>query len=217
MINRLLIGYSILLSVFLFISCDNEHSSTDDIKVLYLTISPHKGLHEDWGGVSDRDAYVFTVEGSKIKRTVESISGFDAIYEEGYKYVIKVQAEAEVDAKGEFWPDAYGYKYKLIEVISKEKQEYEELYFTVASSKIPFRNWLGTTDIPAYFLTTSEGVEEIIISISGFDEIYENGYQYVIKVRAEHNGNMEPAYWPNPYGGYTYELIEIISKEMKNY
>lgn len=121
MINRLFIGYAILLSAFLFISCDNDHSSTDYSKILYLTISPYKGLQENWIEVSDKDGYVFTVDGSKIKRTVESISGFDDIYEEGYKYVIKVKAEPEVNTNGEFWPNPYGgYSYKLIEIISKE-------------------------------------------------------------------------------------------------
>ncbi len=216
MINRFFIGYTILLSVFLFISCDSDHSSTDYSEILYLTISPYKGLQENWMGVSDKDAYVFTVDGNKIKRTVESISGFDGIYEEGYKYVIKVQAKPEVDTNGELWPDACGYKYTLIEVISKEKQTYEELYFTIASSKEPFRNWLGTTEVPAYSITTADGIKETVISISGFDEIYESGYQYVIKVRAEHNGNIEPEYWPNPYGGYSYKLLEIISKEIKS-
>ena len=205
--------YLSLLYVALFSSCSNDDTPSQFEETAYLTIAPYKGLYENWIEVTDKPAYIATKEGDNIRKTIESISGFDKIYEKGYEYVIKVRVKPVTDTAGEFWNDAFGYTYTLIEVISKEKKEYDTRSFTVASEKTVFSNWLGVTDIPAYAVITEEGGKETIISISGFDEIYEAGYRYVIKVKANYDADLQTDYWPNPYGGFTYSLMEVISKE----
>lgn len=206
-------SYLFLLCVTLFSSCSNDDTPSQLEETVYLTIAPYKGLYENWLEVTDKPAYIATEDGYDVRKTIESVSGFDEIYEEGYEYVIKVRRKPMVDTGGEFWSDAFGFTYTLIEVISKEKKEDETRCFTVASEKTVFKNWLGVTDIPAYSVRTEEGVNETIISISGFDEIYEAGYRYVIKVKAKYDADLQTDYWPNPYGGFTYSLMEVISKE----
>ena len=195
----------------LLCACDSD-SASDDIEISYLTIAPYKGLCENWVGVSDREAYVFTKNGEGIPKTAASIFGFDEIYEKGYEYVIKVKAEPTIDTEGEYWQDAYGEKYTLLEMASKVKKDHEEFVYVVEPVKTFFKNWLGETGISAYSVLTEFGTQETIISISRFDEVYEAGYRYEIRVKAVPNEDLGPQYWPDNYGGFDYSLIEIIDK-----
>lgn len=205
--------YKYLLGLFvvLLCACDSD-SASDDVKLLNLKVASYKGLYSNWNGVSDWDAYIVWRDNSDARQTVISIPGFDEIYEKGYEYVIKVKAEPAVDTGGEYWPDAYGEKYTLLEVVSKEKKDHEEFLYVVESAKTFFSNWLGETELPAYSVWTEEGGRETILSISGFDDVYEEGYRYEIKVKAVPNEDLEPRYWPDNYGGFDYSLIEIIDK-----
>lgn len=206
--------YLLGLLVVLLCAC-NSDSAPDEVEISYLTIAPYKGLFENWVGVTDREAYIVRKGDNGALQTVISIPGFDEIYEKGYEYVIKVKAEPVVDTHGEYWPDAYGEKYTLLEVVSKVKKDHEEFVGLVDPTKTFFKNWLGETEIPAYEILVDAGfalIRQTIISISGFDEVYEAGYQYEIKVKAVPNEGLDPKYWPNNYGGFDYSLIEIIDK-----
>ena len=100
--------YLSLLYVALFSSCSNDDTPSQFEETAYLTIAPYKGLYENWIEVTDKPAYIATKEGDNIRKTIESISGFDKIYEKGYEYVIKVRVKPVTDTAGEFWNDAFG-------------------------------------------------------------------------------------------------------------
>lgn len=204
--------YRYLVWLFVLLCACDSDSAPDDIEISYLTIASYKGLLGNWAGVSDREAYIFTEDGGNAPKTAVSISGFDEIYEKGYEYVIKVKAEPVVDTGGEYWQDAYGEKYTLLEIVSKVKKDYEEFVYVVEPAKTFFKNWLGKTEIPAYAILTEFGAQETILSISGFDEVYEAGYRYEIRAKAVPNEDLEPQCWPDNYGGFDYSLIEIIDK-----
>lgn len=201
-----------LLSLTMLCSCKDDEQQTESSYVSELTVFPYKGLWENWYGIINKEAYVFTQDGGYVKKTAVSIKGFDGIYEEGYIYVINAKVTYLIGSNGEYMQDGDS-RYELINIISKEKAETMELNLTVDKNKVNFRNWMGEKNIPAYSVTTETGIKETIISITGFDDIYEPGYRYDIVVTTEHDSELMPEYWPNPYGAYRYELKEILRKE----
>lgn len=201
-----------LLSLTLLCSCKDDEQQTESCYESELTIFPYKGLSENWNGIINKEAYVFTQDGSYVKKTAVSIKGFDGIYEEGYRYVINAKVTYPIGINNKNMQDG-DFRYEMINVISKEKAETMELNLTVDKNKVNFRNWMGEKNIPAYSVTTETGIKETIISITGFDDIYEPGYKYEITVTTEHDSKLMPEYWPNPYGGYRYKLKDILSKD----
>lgn len=83
----------------------------------------------------------------------------------------------------------------------------------VGPYKVKYEPPFGEADIMGYAVTDSENREYVIPYIHDFEDKYEEGYEYVIKVRAVEKGDSK-----NPIQdefGYTYYLLEIISKDKK--
>lgn len=67
-----------------------------------------------------------------------------------------------------------------------------------------------TTDILGFVVTDENNRTYIIETIEGFEEKYQEGYEYVIKVKAIDKNQGEPI---EDVFGYYYYLLEILKKE----
>lgn len=95
-----------------------------------------------------------------------------------------------------------------------EKDDYKIMILTVAPEKVEYRYPFGEPEmVMGYAVTDSKGNKFAIDHISGFEDKYEDGYEYVIKVKAvEKDKGKEPI--QDLFGCYYY-LVKIISKETK--
>jgi len=83
----------------------------------------------------------------------------------------------------------------------------------VASQKVKYEPPFGESNMMGYAVTDSENNEFVIDYIYDFEDKYEEGFEYVIKVKAvEKNKGKKPV---EDSIGYYYYLLEIISKEKK--
>lgn len=89
--------------------------------------------------------------------------------------------------------------------------DYKIMTLTIAAHKVKYNPPYGESDIMAYAVTDSDNNEFVINYIHNFEDKYEEGYKYVIKVKAvEKNKGKKPI---EDVFGYSYYLLDIISKE----
>ena len=91
-----------------------------------------------------------------------------------------------------------------IEVLNVEA--YKELFYL-----LPF----GGAQDYGYVVTDSEGNRFHISNIEGFDEQYEEGFEYMIKVFVRHI-SPDCKNCPDALGYDEYTLVEIISPQIRN-
>lgn len=93
----------------------------------------------------------------------------------------------------------------------KQKEEYKTMILKVAA----YRDYYVapghgiTTDILGYVVTDESNKTYVIETIKGFEDEYEEGYEFVIKVKAVNKNQGEPV---QDLLGYYY-LLEVLSKE----
>ncbi|GAB6008403.1 hypothetical protein [Dysgonomonas reticulitermitis] len=96
-------------------------------------------------------------------------------------------------------------------LFSCDKDDYKVETLTVAAHKAEYHLPFGDAILMGYAVTDSENREYVIDYIEGFEDKYEEGYIFVIKVKVvEKNKNKKPV---EDLFGNDYYLIEIISKE----
>ena len=94
----------------------------------------------------------------------------------------------------------------------KQKEEYKTMILKVAA----YRDYYVapghgiTTDILGYVVTDESNKTYVIETIKGFEDEYEEGYEFVIKVKAVNKNQGEPV---QDLLGYYYYLLEVLSKE----
>ena len=97
-------------------------------------------------------------------------------------------------------------------IISCDKDDdYEILKLTVAAHKEKYIPPFGNSNIMGYAVTDSDNRQFVIDYIHDFEDKYEEGFIYVIKVKAFKNGKNQTTI--EDVTGHSYYLIEIISKE----
>lgn len=111
-------------------------------------------------------------------------------------------------------------KYILIVVfcsflLSCEKDEYEIMTLTVAAQKVEYNPApFGDVTLMGYSVTDSADNQQFVIGhIQGFDDQYEEGYIYVIKIKRVERTYKNKKPFEDQLGGSIYYLIKIISKE----
>lgn len=67
-----------------------------------------------------------------------------------------------------------------------------------------------TTNILGYVVTDENNKTYVIETIKGFEDEYEEGYEFVVKVKAVNKNQDEPV---QDLLGYYYYLLEILNKE----
>lgn len=117
----------LFLYTFIFISCDDNND--EGVKVTNyqeyeLTVASKKvlGMVFSTGSKYFRKVYAVKRDGVQNWESFSSIQDFD--YEEGYEYRIKISETSFLDYRR---GDPSWTEYKLLEIISKEKGESEEL------------------------------------------------------------------------------------------
>lgn len=94
----------------------------------------------------------------------------------------------------------------------KQKEEYKIMTLRVAA----YRDYYiapghGTiTNISGYVIMDENNKTYVIETIKGFEDEYEEGYKFVIKVKAVNKNQGEPV---QDLLGYYYYLLEVLSKE----
>lgn len=94
----------------------------------------------------------------------------------------------------------------------KQKEEYKTMILKVAA----YRDYYVapghgiTTDILGYVVTDESNKTYVIETIKGFEDEYEEGYEFVVKVKAVNKNQDEPV---QDLLGYYYYLLEILNKE----
>lgn len=99
----------------------------------------------------------------------------------------------------------------LFFIACDKDDDYKIMTLTVAAQKVKYEPPFGESDIMGYSVTDSDNRKFVIDYIHDFEDKYEEGYKYIIKVKAvEKNKGKEAV---EDVFGYSYYLIEIISKE----
>jgi hypothetical protein len=99
----------------------------------------------------------------------------------------------------------------LFLVSCDKDDDYKMMTLTVAAHKVKYEPPFGESNIMGYAVTDSDNRKFVIDYIHDFEDKYEEGYQYVIKVKAIEKNKGKDAI--EDVFGYSYYLIEIISKE----
>lgn len=109
--------YLIILFTLLFTSCNKE-----DFMIETITIASEKAIGIDPSGLSKREYFLIKQKASaKWEYLSQNIQGFE--YERGYEYTLKVKVQTIKKPK----EDQYSESYILLEVLSKEKKQSENL------------------------------------------------------------------------------------------
>lgn len=92
------------------------------------------------------------------------------------------------------------------------KEEYKIMTLKVAAYRdyyvVPEHNI--STNILGYVVTDENNKTYVIETIKGFEDEYEEGYEFVIKVKAVNKNQGKPI---QDLFGYYYYLLEILNKE----
>lgn len=167
----LLLSIWISLICFTFItSCDNEDGHN---KEMIATIASEKSLYT---GGEMYAPYFAKVEGESQWTSLESISGFD--FEEGYEYVLRIWREKWHDGEIQ---DAGIYRYKLLEVVSRDKKDSENLPVQRFFIHIGPQKVANPTPENTYYARWNEaGKWNAFPDIEGFD--FEEGCEYILLI-----------------------------------
>lgn len=118
---------TLFLCTFSFMSCDNDDEKgrkITDYKEYVLTIASKKIPGTLWSAGSNylADVYAIKKEQSDKWESLGAIDGFE--FEKGYEYKIKM---SETNYLDDSMGQSVWTEYKLLEIISKEKKDSEEL------------------------------------------------------------------------------------------
>jgi len=161
----------ISLIFFIFItSCDNEDRHNKEMTV---TIASEKSLYT---GGEMYAPYFAKIEGETQWTSLEGISGFD--FEEGYEYVLRIWREKWHDGEIQ---DASIYRYKLLEVISRDKKDSENLPVQRFFIHIGPQKVANPTPESTYYVRWNEaGKWNTFPDIEEFD--FQAGYEYILLI-----------------------------------
>ena len=118
--KRLLGLLLLILSITGFVACSDDEPQ-DKVKTVKMLISDKTGTYQPWGSDSPIDCMLVKEESESDYKTLDFQGITDFVYEKGYEYALWVEKRTLVDPPA----DGSSIVYKLIDVISKAKVEYE--------------------------------------------------------------------------------------------
>lgn len=178
--KKYILGLSLLVVCFscLFITACDDNDTDMHNKELIIKIASER-LFFNGDGIGYLPYYGKTYYSDQWK-SFDGISGFE--YEEGYEYVLRIWQEKWHN--GEI-ADAGIYRYKLLEVISKEKKDSEDIpsqtfFLTIGSARMP-------NPTPEAHYQARIGDEwKPFPEMNNF--YYQEGYEYVLLIERTYNG-----------------------------
>ena len=118
--KRLLGLLLLILSITGFVACSDDEPQ-DKVETVKMLISDKTGTYQPWGSDSPIDCMLVKEESESDYKTLDFQGITDFVYEKGYEYALWVEKRTLVDPPA----DGSSIVYKLIDVISKAKVEYE--------------------------------------------------------------------------------------------
>lgn len=118
--KRLLGLLLLILSITGFVACSDDEPQ-DKVETVKMFISDKTGTYQPWGSDSPIDCMLVKEESESDYKTLDFQGITDFVYEKGYEYALWVEKRTLVNPPA----DGSSIVYKLIDVISKAKVEYE--------------------------------------------------------------------------------------------
>lgn len=197
----------VLCTLLLIAGCDcTESPSPYTEKEVTLTIAPYRGKIIPYEGGDDNYfiGYVTLSEGSGFRLLNPfkgSIKGLDDIYQEGNQYTIRALERTRVIDSS---PSQILASYRLLSIISQKPTDHVDLKVRIDPK--------GTKKGQYYFVDVADhGPCFHLPSIEGFDDLYREGEEYTLLIRAEYDPSLKsPDEWPTDFGPYSYRLLKIL-------
>ena len=118
--KRLLGLLLLILPITGFVACSDDEPQ-DKVETVKMFISDKTGTYQPWGSDSPIDCMLVKEESESDYKTLDFQGITDFVYEKGYEYALWVEKRTLVNPPA----DGSSIVYKLIDVISKAKVEYE--------------------------------------------------------------------------------------------
>lgn len=193
-IKLLLYPFAFTFLTLAMMACDNDDDKDHHNKEMILTVASETFLFDGNEGFTP---YWAKVEGESEWQNFDGIKDFT--HEEGYECVLKIWREKWHD--GEIM-DAGIYRYKLLQILSKEKKDTEnfppqELSIYISKEKT------NDPQLPYYASFTGSRDLAPFPPIEGFT--HEDGKSYILRVSRNFNGSHAPS-------KFTYSYIETYQE-----
>ena len=176
-----------ILAVSIFTACSGDDDHNKEYTLTVASVKPLNIFLPDHEG---RPSFFVKNEKEDKWQAYDYINDFE--YEEAYEYLIRVKQEKWHNGEIQ---DASMYKTTLLEVISKTKNDSENIPLQGGDLKIASRK-TGEESSPFYVENYSiENGRMWILFPPIKDFEYQEGYEYKIRVIAKYNGaNAQPLY-----------------------
>ena len=190
------------LLITLFFSFSSCHDDDEQAEYIEYTIAGHKALVSY--SLLDLPSYILTDKNGVVSHALD-IKGIEDLYEYGNQYKV-VLKRTVIDYK-KFSDPFDTYHYELIEFISSQKEDESTQYLNYTIDSMKHLWSYEDKTIECYKITDEHGYTEQPISIKGFDEVYEEGRTYTVRLK---RSIWKEGPYSYTFNYYAFELVDVI-------